>query len=250
MVFLMRKTGDFPTRFQRIAVWKSPLATEFRVAGAIHASYHEKRFLTGLAWDLLAAAAMLRPSGKPASILMLGVAGGTALRTLRHLLPEVSLTGIDLDAELIALAEKEMHLGDAGAEIVIADAYEWVKNNKRRFDVILDDLYLAGEDDVFRADTCDADWLGLLKSSLAPGGILALNLVTGSGHRVKQTATRKNLTARFPRVRALLTEDSMNEILVAGDDVATGSRLAEHTASFADWRDRMFWKRIKVRKLK
>ena len=123
MVFLMRKKGDFPTRFQRIAVWKSPLATEFRVAGAIHASYHEKRFLTGLAWDLLAAAAMLRPSGKPASILMLGVAGGTALRTLRHLLPEVSLTGIDLDAELIALAEKEMHLGDTGAEIVIADAY-------------------------------------------------------------------------------------------------------------------------------
>lgn len=123
----MRKTGDIPTRFQRIAVWKSPLATEFRVAGAIHASYHKKRFLTGLAWDLLAAAAMLRPSGKPASILMLGVAGGTALRTLRHLLPEVSLTGIDLDAELIALAEKEMHLAETGAEIVIADAYAWTK---------------------------------------------------------------------------------------------------------------------------
>lgn len=246
----MRKTGDFPTRFQRIAVWKSPLATEFRVAGAIHASYHRKRFLTGLAWDLLAAAAMLRPAGKPASILMLGVAGGTALRTLRHLLPEVSLTGIDLDAELIDLAEKEMHLAETGAEIVIADAYEWVKRNKRRFDVILDDLYLAGEEDVFRADTCDADWLGLLKGSLAPGGILALNLVTGPGHRAKQSATRKNLAARFPCIRALTTEESMNEILVAGDDVAPGSRLETHTASFTDWRDRMFWRRIQVRKLK
>lgn len=246
----MRKTGDFPTRFQHIVVWKSPLATEFRVAGAIHASYHEKRFLTGLAWDLLAASAMLRPSGKPASILMLGVAGGTALRTLRHLLPEVSLTGIDLDAELIALAEKEMRLGETDADIVIADAYAWMKGNKRRFDVILDDLYLAGEEDVFRADACDADWLGLLKGSLAPGGILALNLVTGPGHRAKQSATRKNLTARFPCVRALNTEDSLNEILVAGDDVAPGSRLAEFTDCFADWRDRMFWRRIKVRKLK
>jgi spermidine synthase len=246
----MRKTGDFPTRFQRIAVWKSPLATEFRVAGAIHASYHRKRFLTGLAWDLLAASAMLRPAGKPASILMLGVAGGTALRTLRHLLPEVSLTGIDLDAELIDLAEKEMHLAETGAEIVIADAYEWVKKNKRRFDVIIDDLYLAGEEDVFRADTCDADWLGLLKGSLAPGGILALNLVTGPGHRAKQSATRKNLAARFPCIRALTTEESLNEILVAGDAVAPGSRLETHTACFADWRDRMFWRRIKVRKLK
>ena len=246
----MRKIGDFPTRFQRIALWKSSLATEFRVAGAIHASYHEKRFLTGLAWDLLAAAALLRPSGKPASILMLGVAGGTALRTLRHLLPEVSLTGIDLDTELIALAEKEMHLGETGAEIIIADAYAWVKKNKRRFDIILDDLYLAGEDDVFRADACDADWLGLLKGTLAPGGILALNLVTGPGHRAKQSATRKNLAARFPSVRSLHTEESLNEILVAGDEVAPGSQLAEHTASFADRRDRMFWKRIKVRKLK
>lgn len=246
----MRKTGDFPTRFQRIAVWKSSLAVEFRVAGAIHASYHEKRFLTGLAWDLLAAAAMLRPAGKPASILMLGVAGGTALRTLRHLLPEVSLTGIDLDAELIDLAEKEMHLGETGAEIVIADAYDWVKRNERRYDVILDDLYLAGEDDVFRADNCDADWLGILRGSLAPGGILALNLVTGSGHRTKQSATRRNLAARFPCVRSLSTEDSLNEILVAGDDVSPGPRLAESTGAFSDWRDRMFWKRIKVRKLK
>lgn len=246
----MRKTGDFPTRFQSIAVWKSPLATEFRVAGAIHASYHEKRFLTGLAWDLLAAAATLRPSGEPASILMLGVAGGTALRTLRHLMPQVSLTGIDLDAELIALAEKEMRLGETGAEIIIADAYEWMKRNKRRFDVIIDDLYLAGEEDVFRADSCDADWLGLLKRSLAPGGILALNLVTGPGHRAKQSATRKNLAARFPCVRSLSTEESMNEILVAGEVVAPGSRLAEFNGSFADWRDRMFWKRIKVRKLK
>lgn len=246
----MRKEGDFPTRFQHIAVWKSPLSTEFRVAGAILASYHEKRFLTGLAWDLLAAAAMLRPSGKPTSILMLGVAGGTALRTLRHLLPEVYLTGIDLDAELISLADKEMHLRETDAEIIIADAYAWVKKNQRRFDVILDDLYLAGEEDVFRAEACDADWLGLLKGSLAPGGILALNLVTGPGHRAKQSATRKNLAARFPCVRALSTMDSLNEILVAGNDVAPGSRLAEFTVSFADWRDRMFWKRIKVRKLK
>jgi hypothetical protein len=103
---------------------------------------------------------------------------------------------------------------------------------------------------VFRADTCNADWLGILRGSLAPGGILALNLVTGPGHRAKQSATRKNLAARFPCVRSLSTEESLNEILVAGDDVAPGSRLGEFTESFADWRDRMFWKRIKVRKVK
>ncbi|QTN32659.1 methyltransferase domain-containing protein [Akkermansiaceae bacterium] len=246
----MRKTGDFQTRFQKISVWKSPLSTEFRVAGAIHASFHQKRFLTGLAWDLIAAGALLHPSGKPASVLMLGVAGGTALRTLRHLLPEAELTGIDLDAELIALAREEMELGESGAEIVIADAYSWMKSNTRKFDVIIDDLYLAGDEDVFRAETCDGNWLGLTQRSLAPGGILAINLVTGSGHRAKQSATRRLICGRFPCVRSLRSEESMNEILVAGENVAAGSALRRHAGAFTDWRDRMFWNRITGRKLR
>lgn len=114
----MRFSHEYQSRFQTVRVWKSQLATEFRVAGAIHASFHKKRFLTGLAWDLLAAAALLRPSGEPKSILMLGVAGGTALRTLRYLLPDVSLTGVDLDGELVDLALKEMALAETGADIV------------------------------------------------------------------------------------------------------------------------------------
>lgn len=248
--FSMRRIRECQSRFQKVTVWKSQLATEFRVAGAIHASFHRKRFLTGLAWDLIAASALLRPRGEPKSILMLGVAGGTALRTLRHLLPDVSLTGIDLDGELIDLAREEMALGETGADIVIADAYTWMANNRRTFDVILDDLYLAGDEDVFRAGSCDGQWLDLLKKSLAPGGILAVNLVIGAGHRKKQTATRNDLMERFPSVRTLRTEESMNEILVAGDETATASRLAPYAGRFSDWRDRMFWNRITVGKLK
>jgi spermidine synthase len=181
---------------------------------------------------------------------MLGVAGGTALRTLRHLLPDVSLTGIDLDSELIDLARREMALDETKAEIIIADAYAWMAANKRKFDVIIDDLYLAGDDDVFRAEACDQAWLGLVRRSLAPGGILALNLVIGPGHRAKQTATRKDLAKYFPTIRSLRTEDSLNEVLVAGENVATASQLAVYQNAFTDWRDRKFWNQIKVRKLK
>jgi spermidine synthase len=247
---MMKRTGNFQTRFQTVELWKSELATEFRVTGAIHAWFHRKRYLTGLAWDLIAAAPLLRPAGEPKSILMLGVAGGTALRTLRHLLPEVSMTGVDLDDELVDLARREMNLNEIDAEIIIADAYEWMRKNQRKFDVIIDDLYLAGDEDVFRAESCDQKWLGLVKQSLSPGGILALNLVTGPGHRAKQIATRKHLAKYFPTIRSLQTEDSMNEILVAGEDVASRSRLSAYELSFADARDRKFWSKIKLRKLK
>ena len=246
----MRRTGDFQTQFQRISLWKSPLATEFRVSGAIHASFHRKRFLTGLAWDLIAAGALLRPAGDPKNLLMLGVAGGTALRTLHHLLPQTALTGIDLDSELIELARAEMDLSETGAEIIIADAYHWLRKNDKTFDVIIDDLYLAGDEDVFRADSCNAAWLSETARALAPGGILVLNLVTGPGHRAKQSQVRKNLRARFPVVRSLQTEESLNEVLVAGENVAPPSHLSSYNGAFTDWRDRMFWNRIKARKLK
>ena len=86
----MRRTETVHTRYQSLEIWKSDHATEFRVAGAIHASYHKRRFLTGLAWDMITASALLGKHDPPRSVLMFGLAGGTAFRILRHLLRRVS----------------------------------------------------------------------------------------------------------------------------------------------------------------
>lgn len=222
------------------------MAVEFRVAGAIHAFYHEKRFLTGLAWDLLAAAPLLRPDGPPKSVLMLGLAGGTSFRTLRHLLPDCALTAIDIDLEIIDLARQHMALNELGIEIQITDAYPWLAENDRQFDVVIDDIYLAGKTDVFRPQAWDTELVGNLRRAVAPGGVLAVNLVTGPGHRKMQSLTRKILRESFPRVRTLTTAAGMNEVLVAGNAVATARRLTTYTDYFADWRDRMYWDRIAV----
>jgi spermidine synthase len=245
----MRRTEIVHTRFQNLEIWKSNTATEFRVAGAIHASYHRQRFLTGLAWDLIAAAALLRAAGPPRSVLMLGLAGGTAYRVLRHLLPDCQLTAIDIDAEIIDLARTHMDLAALDIEIITTDAYPWLANNRRSFDVVLDDIYLAGKTDVFRSRAWDPRLLAHLRRAVAPGGLLAVNLVTGSGHRAMQSHTRSILREAFPVVRSLTTSESMNEVLAAGEAVATRRRLDVHDAAFHDWRDRMFWERIAVRKL-
>lgn len=245
----MRRVGEIQTKFQKVVVWKSALATEFRVTGAIHASFHRKRFLTGLAWDIIAAAALLRPGGPPKSVLMLGVAGGTALRTLRHLLPDAELTGIDLDKELISLARQEMELDGTGARIVLADAYHWLEWNQETFDVVIDDLYLAGEHDVEREESEESGIREDLLRAVAPGGLLVMNLVIGAGHRAVQSRSRREMIKAFPVVRSVSTCDSLNEVLVAGGGVETGGALGNYLPHFTDWRDRMFWKRIKVRKL-
>ena len=245
----MRHAETVHTRFQSLEIWKSDLATQFRVAGALHASYHRKRFLTGLAWDLIAAAALLRESGPPRSMLMLGLAGGTAYRILRHLLPECNLTAIDIDEEIVDLAREHMRLDELGIEVHTVDAYAWLAENTRQFDVVFDDIYLAGKTDVFRPQAWNPELLGHLQRAVAPGGILAVNLVTGSGHRTMQSLTRKLVSAAFPQVRSLRTTDGMNEVLAAGGTVATGHGLAAYSNRFPNWRDRMYWDRVTVRRI-
>ncbi len=245
----MRRSETVRTSFQELEIWKSDLSTEFRVAGAIHASYHRSRFLTGLAWDLLAAAALLRPAGKPRSLLMLGLAGGTSLRILRHLLPDCKFTAVDIDGEIVELARKHMELGEVGINVHIGDAYVWLEKNRKRFDVVIDDIYLAGKTDVFRPKTWDPVLMDHLKRAVAPGGLLAVNLVTGTGHRAMQTATRGILRQSYDEVRSLTTDESMNEVLVAGSCIPSLSVLTEYLPAYENWRDRMCWKRIKLRKI-
>jgi spermidine synthase len=245
----MRRSGTYHTRFQSLEVWKSDQATEFRVEGALHAWFHKKRLLTGLAWDLIAAAALLRKDGPPSSVLMLGLAGGTACRVLRHLLPDCRLTAVDIDPEIVDLAREHMDLDSLGIEIHTTDAYPWLAENRRNFDVVFDDIYLAGKSDVFRPQAWNVELLANLRRAVTPGGVLAVNLVTGRGHRKMQSLTRKILCDALPQVRSLRTPEGMNEVLVAGENVATRRQLEPYIDRFPDWRDRTYWDRITVNRI-
>jgi hypothetical protein len=116
--------------------------------------------------------------------------------------------------------------------------------------VVFDDIYLAGKTDVFRSQAWNPELLVHLRRAIAPGGLLAVNLVTGTGHRTMQSLTRKILREAFPVVRCLKTAEGMNEVLVAGAAVATRSQLDSYTEHFPEWRDRMYWGRVEMRRLK
>jgi len=245
----LRRIAVVRTAHQDLEIWKSHLATEFRVAGAVHAFHHRRRFLTGLVWDMLAAAALLGTREEPRSVLMLGLAGGTSLRTLRHLLPACRFTAIDIDGEIIRLARRHMALDATGVEVVIGDAYRWLRKNRQTFDVVIDDIYLAGRTDVFRPQAMDRRLLDSLHRCVAPGGVLAVNLVTGHGHRTVQSATRHILREAFADVRTVTSPRAMNEVLVAGQAVATARRLRKWDAAFAEASDRAYWRKVAVRRI-
>ena len=159
----LRRTAVVRTDYHKFEIWKSALATEFRVSGATHAFHHRHRFLTGLVWDMLAAAALLGKREEPRSLLMLGLAGGTTLRLLRHLLPACRFTALEIDAQMVRLARRHMALDATGVEVIVGDAYAWLRANRRTFDVVIDDIYLAGRTDVFRAKAMNRPLLADLR---------------------------------------------------------------------------------------
>ena len=177
------------TEFQDVVVRGNSRQTMFQVEGAIHAWRHRDRFLS-MAWGAMAAAALLRPTGPPRSVLMLGLAGGTVFRILRHLLPEARLEAVEIDPEILALGRRYMALDELDLRIHVADAKPWLARNRRRFDAVIDDCYLAGGDDVFRPLGFDKDVQADLLRAINPGGLLAVNLITGAGHRRLQSAYR------------------------------------------------------------
>jgi spermidine synthase len=195
------------------------------------------------------AAALLHPSRQPRSILMLGFAGGTTFHGLRHLLPQAALHAVEIDAQIVELAQQHMHLDTLDCDVQIADAYEWIHRCTEKFDVVIDDVYLAGSHDVFRpGDWNDANILAL-KKLLHPDGLLLTNLVRGAGHRKLQSQIRALYRKHFSSVKEIRTPGGLNETLVGGRTILGPSALRSWRSQWASARDRQFWDQITVRRL-
>ena len=251
----MRRLTTAHTGLQKIEIWiagseSDPQEVEFRVAGATHAWWHRDMFLTGLAWDNLCAACLLRPAGPPRSVLMLGLAGGTSLRALQHLVPGVQCTAVDNDAGIVALARQHMRLDDLQLTIHQGDAYDFVRQYRGpAFDVVVDDVYQALDLDVARPGVWSRGTLEALCGLLEPQGLLVMNLVTGSGHRGMQSEFRRLCREVFPVVRSVTTPAGLNEALVGGAAVLAPGGLRGWRGSFSAAEDREYWDRLRVRRL-
>jgi spermidine synthase len=246
----MRRLTTCQTDFQTTEVWGNAQEAEFRVAGATHAWWHRSRWLTGLAWDCLAAACMLRPAAPPRSLLMLGLGGGTTIRALRRLLPSLECVAVELDGGMIRLAQKYMELDQLGITVIHGDAYQYLASCGRTFDVVMDDVYAAGALDVSRPGAYTDAMAADLSRCLDPDSLFVANLVTGAGHRTMQSRFRQFCKDRFAMVRSISTPLSMNEALVAGRQVLPGSTLHPMRHLWASRQDASCWQALRTARLK
>ena len=128
---------------------------------------------------MLLASLYLKPD--PGSILIIGLGGGTLPRTLRKILPQAKIDTVELDPSVAKVAARFFgFLPGRDGEVFIEDGRVFVKRAQKqgkKYDLIVLDAF----DHVYIPEhLLTREYLGEVRSLLAPGGVLAANTFSSS----------------------------------------------------------------------
>lgn len=119
-------------------------------------------------------------AGERGDVLLLGGGDGLALREILRYDDVDSVTLVDLDPEVVELARtdptmrelNEDSLRDPRVNVVTTDAFNWLRENRHQFDVVIGDL--PDGQDVSTSKLYTVEFYALLREALAPGGRAAI----------------------------------------------------------------------------
>ena len=161
----------------RIGLERAGRRTDVVVDGIPYSTFHPDRPWSGYAWDAIAAAAAWVREPKP-SVLLLGAGAGTVLVLLRRLLPHAELLAVELDPRMVELGRERGGIVESGAEIVVGDAVQHLAKMRRRFDLVLDDMFAPTSAGLGRPVADEEAHLRRIAARLRPGGVAATNVTT------------------------------------------------------------------------
>jgi SAM-dependent methyltransferase len=160
-----------------VVVRDGPRGRELLVDGTFASFYRPGEATTGSVWDALAAPLLALPAARRRRVLVIGLGGGSAARVVRALAPRAEIVGVELDAQVVAAARRWFDLDSIGVEVVIADAREYLERERRRFDAVLDDVFIGPAKRVRKPDWLPEPGLRLAAARIAPGGVLSSNAI-------------------------------------------------------------------------
>jgi spermidine synthase len=172
-------------------------------------------------FDVLAAlVAILAPAGR---FGMLGFAGGGMVAPLDALGYTPPIHAVDLDNDAHALFAR--HCPGWTDRVVWhhGDAVEWLRGQPADFDLLLDDLSVAADGDVYKPAVSWDTLPPLMRARLRPAGVVLYNLLLSPA----DTWTRALAKTTVGHHEALVVDldEFENRILVAGDDLPSARDL-------------------------
>lgn len=195
---------------RRVHVQGGRAGRELIVDGTFASFYRPGSVTTGSVWDAIAAPLLSLPVGRRRNVLVLGLGGGSAARIVRALAPAARIVGVELDREVIAAARRHLDLDELGVEVVQGDALGFLRADSRRYDAVLEDVFVGCGDAVHKPGWIPRPGLELAARRLAPDGVLVCNTLD------EAPDVARALAARFPSVVSIDVEDYDNRIFAAG----------------------------------
>lgn len=216
------------------------------VDGISYSTWHPDQPWSGYVWDPLAACVLLRDWRAP-RVLLLGAGAGTVLLLARRLRPDAQLTAVERDARVLRAARERFGLDAIDAEVVEGDGLDWLARTRRRFDLVLDDMYCPGADGLARPVADEGAHLGLVASRLVEGGVAATNSTTDDDPPGLESALATAYRARLPHRVRLVPRLGWNVVL-AGSTQPLDSRAVRDALSRLDPVDRVGVAGVKLRR--
>ena len=204
---------SIPRRADRAVVLQRGGGLQLRVNGTLASFQRPGRALTGPVWWALAAPLTLLPARGRRRVLLLGLGGGSVARVLRVLDPEAELVGVELDRDVLRLARRHFGLDDLRVEVVVDDVFRYLHRERRRFDLIVEDVFVGSLRSVHKPPGLLAEAYPLMKRRLRRGGLAVSNTIHESPAVVRAMRTFGG------RVISLDVRHHWNRIVVGGEDL-------------------------------
>jgi spermidine synthase len=216
---------NVPDRRRRVRVVVRGGRRTLRIDGSFASTWEPGRTATGSVWDGIAAGLLALPPARRRSVLLLGLGGGSAARVVRALAPHARIVGVEIDPAVVRAARRWFDLDALGLEVVTDDAARFLARTRRRFDAVLEDVFVGDARRLRKPPGFPLPALDHVKRVLRPGGVAVCNTLDESA------AVRAALAGRFRHLARIEIDDYDNRIFVASDGPLSAAGLRDAVAA-------------------
>lgn len=177
-------------------------------------SFAAAKILTGAYYDYYNLLPYYFAPGRKAKVLLLGLAGGTALRQLNYFFPgNVELSAVEIDGKSIEVAREFFGLDSVPAKLINADGRSFVEHDRGYYDIILVDVFQNEYEIPWHMTT--AEFWQKVSARLSPQGFVAMNAVGSDSRNGLQASIANTLAKVFPTVYVTpLSRDRLGNYLL------------------------------------
>jgi spermidine synthase len=147
-------------------------------------------------------------------ILVLGVAGGSVIKTLvDEIQYKGKITGVEIDAEIIAIANDYFKLNEiSNLEIIIDDAFEFVLKTKEKYDLIIIDIFQDTKMPNFLFEKFFTDRVGFLMKNY--GFLLFNTMILNEKQNIRNQQFSEQFDSNQFSVKKLPRIEQHNELII------------------------------------